>query len=94
MDYSDIKNKIIDHEDRIDELKRDRETIENKLEQSVIQNIEDLGSDVDIAIEEFNTIKTRIKDEILDLIDNTIKREQDNIYELESKLKDGDNDEY
>lgn len=94
MDYSDIKNKIIDHEDRIDELKRDREAIENKLEQSVIQNIEDLGSDVDIAIEEFNTIKTRIKDEILDLIDNTIKREQDNIYELESKLKDGDNDEY
>lgn len=94
MDYSDIKNKIIDHEDRIDELKRDRETIENKLEQSVIQNIEDLGSDVDIAIEEFNTIKTRIKDEILDLIDNTIKREQDNIYELESKLKDSDNDEY
>lgn len=94
MDYSDIKNKIIDHEDRIDELKRDRETIENKLEQSVIQNIEDLGSDVDIAIEEFNTIKTRIKDEILDLIDNTIKREQDNIYELESKLKESDNDEY
>lgn len=94
MDYSDIKNKIIDHEDRIDELKRDREAIENKLEQSVIQNIEDLGSDVDIAIEEFNTIKTRIKDEILDLIDNTIKKEQDNIYELESKLKGSDNDEY
>lgn len=94
MDYSDIKNKIIDHEDRIDELKRDRETIENKLEQSVIQNIEDLGSDVDIAIEEFNNIKTRIKDEILDLIDNSIKKEQDNIYELENKLKEGDNDEY
>lgn len=94
MDYSDIKNKIIEHEDRIDELKRDRETIENKLEQSVIQNIEDLGSDVDIAIEEFNNIKTRIKDEILDLIDNSIKKEQDNIYELENKLKEGDNDEY